>query len=98
MKVGGGVSVRRAEDALQKRLDAMKKCVERAALKAGKANSGVVKLRARVDSRGKLAAVEVAGELAGVDACLSSALEGATIPAPDTGETALSFALSYKAS
>lgn len=96
VKIGGGVSPRRTQDALERYVPELQKCLD-----AGQKNldaSGSFEVGAMVDTRGKVKSVEIKSKLGLTAGCVKTVLETASVPKPDTGEATLSFTVSYEGS
>lgn len=96
-RVDGGISKRRSEDALARHRDALLACVRTAVQKLGTETSGTIEVKARIDVRGNLRNLEARGGLANTSSCVNDAFAMARLPAPDTGEATINFALEYRA-
>jgi hypothetical protein len=96
-KVDGGISKRRSEDALERHRDSMTACIRQSIQKLGVETSGSIDVRARIQDRGQLRAIEIKTPLPAAAACLNEALTPARLPQPDTGEATIAFTLNYRA-
>ncbi|MFO0727469.1 MAG: protein kinase [Myxococcota bacterium] len=96
VKISGGASPRRTQDALERAVTEIQRCLEQG--QKALDPSGSFEVSAGVDTRGRLQNVEIRGKLGAAQACLKSAIEAATVPKPDTGEAKLSFAVAYEGS
>ncbi len=96
VKISGGVSPRRTQDALERYLPEVQKCLE-----SGQKNldpSGSFEVSAGVDTRGRVKNVELKTKMGLAAGCVKTVLETASVPKPDTGEASLSFTVNYEGS
>jgi hypothetical protein len=96
VKIGGGVSPRRTQDALERYVPELQKCLD--AAQKSLDPSGSFEVGAMVDTRGRVKNVEIKSKTGLAAGCLKTALETASVPKPDTGEASLSFTVSYEGS
>jgi serine/threonine protein kinase len=96
VKIGGGVSTRRTEDALMRYMSPVKDCLKKAVASLGVEASGSVEVKGMVDVQGRVRKLEAKGGPSSAAACVEGALGSAQVPKPDTGDTALSFAITYR--
>jgi serine/threonine protein kinase len=97
VEVGGGLSARRTEEAIERVLEPLSACLKDRVAEGGIAAEGKIRVRAQIAIRGTLANVRVEGGPKGGAKCVTSALEGARMPRPDTGEADVELVLLYAA-
>lgn len=97
MKVSGGLSRRRTQAKLAKRLAEVRTCVRTAIAAGGGETEGGAKVSAKITVRGRLSQTSVEASLPGLGGCLESALRNTPMPKPDTGAAWVSFTVRYRA-
>lgn len=95
VQLSGALSRQRCQDALTKQLEAARACLEPLAAEVRMQSAGRLRVKARIDERGKLQDLESSGTDA-TTGCLRKAFASARLPPADTGLVRIRFVLRYR--
>lgn len=98
LKVGGGMSKGRVQQALNRYLPQAESCFMARASSLETGSKGELKLNASIELSGRLKGLVAQGGPSSVRACAKDAFQSAVMPKPDTGGAKLEFVLRYTAS
>lgn len=97
LKVGGGMSKGRVQQALIRYVPEAQSCFSARASSFESGTKGEVRINATIELSGRLRGIKAEGGPAIVQRCAKEAFQGAVLPKPDTGGAKLEFLLRYSA-
>lgn len=97
LKVGGGMSKGRVQQALIRYVPEAQSCFSARASSFESGTKGEVRINATIELSGRLRGIKAEGGPAIVQRCAKEAFHGAVLPKPDTGGAKLEFLLRYSA-